>query len=179
MTIAPAAAADLEPIRRLLDSQGLPGSDLDQRSLQTFLVQRDEGRIAGVVGLDPLGSVALLRSLVVCPERRSAGLGGELLAAAEAQALRLGFSALYLLTTDAERYFAARGYRRLERLRQTLWRLDARDAALAATLLKLPFAELVPAAVDCTDAVAALHDSGIACPDVEALLTPYLVRLRS
>jgi amino acid adenylation domain-containing protein/thioester reductase-like protein len=67
----------------------------------------------------------------------------------------------------------------LERLRQTLWRLDARDAALAATLLKLPFAELVPAAVDCTDAVAALHDSGIACPDVEALLTPYLVRLRS
>jgi N-acetylglutamate synthase-like GNAT family acetyltransferase len=115
MTIAPAAAADLEPIRRLLDSQGLPGSDLDQRSLQTFLVQRDEGRIAGVVGLDPLGSVALLRSLVVCPERRSAGLGGELLAAAEAQALRLGFSALYLLTTDAERYFAARGYRRLER----------------------------------------------------------------
>lgn len=115
MPIAPAIAEDLEPIRQLLDGQGLPNSDIDERSLNTFLVLRDEQQIFGLVGLDVLGSVAMLRSLVVRSEFRSAGLGGQLVAAAEAHALKLGLSTLYLLTTDADRYFAAKGYRLLER----------------------------------------------------------------
>jgi len=115
MPIAPAAAQDLEAIRKLLEDQGLPGSDIDERSLETFLVLRDERRISGLVGLDPLGPHAMLRSLVVRPEWRSAGLGAQLVAAAEALALKLGITTLYLLTTDAERYFGAKGYRKLER----------------------------------------------------------------
>lgn len=115
MPIVPAAAADLELIRSLLDSQGLPSSDIDEKSLNTFLVLRDGKQISGLVGLNLLGSVAMLRSLVVRPEWRSAGLGAQLVAAAEAQAAKFGIAALYLLTTDADRYFAARGYRKLER----------------------------------------------------------------
>jgi amino-acid N-acetyltransferase len=113
--IAFAAAADLEPIRRLLEEQGLSGVDIDERSLNTFLVLRDHGQIVGIVGLDPLGPAAMLRSLVVHPHWRKSGRGGQLVAAAEALAVKLGVSALYLLTTDADHYFAAKGYRRLPR----------------------------------------------------------------
>lgn len=115
MPIVPAAAEDLEPIRQLLDSQGLPSSDIDEGSLKTFLVLHNEQQISGLVGLDPLGSVAMLRSLVVRQKWRNTSLGGQLVAAAEAHALKLGVSALYLLTTDADQYFAAKGYCKLER----------------------------------------------------------------
>lgn len=115
MPIVPATAEDLGLIRDLLDSQGLPSTDIGGKSLETFLVLRDGKQIFGLVGLDLLGSVAMLRSLVVRPEWRSAGLGAQLMAAAEAQATALGVAALYLLTTGADRYFAARGYRKLER----------------------------------------------------------------
>ena len=115
MPIVPATAEDLESIRGLLDSQGLPSSDIDAKSLASFLVWREGQQISGVVGLDLLGSVAMLRSLVVHPERRSAGLGAQLVAAAEALAARLAVSTLYLLTTDADRYFLAKGYRALQR----------------------------------------------------------------
>jgi len=115
MPITPATAEDLQPIRNLLDGQGLPSADIDQGSLKTFLVLRDEKQISGLVGLDLLGSIAMLRSLAVRPQCRSAGLGAQLLAAAEAHAVKLGISTLYLLTTDADRYFAAKGYRSLER----------------------------------------------------------------
>jgi protein-tyrosine-phosphatase/N-acetylglutamate synthase-like GNAT family acetyltransferase len=113
--IVPAAAKDLERIRALLDSQGLPSSDIDQASLKSFLVLRDDTQISGLVGLDLLGSIAMLRSLVVRPEWRSAGLGAQLVTAAEAEAVKQGVATLYLLTTDADRYFAAKGYRTLER----------------------------------------------------------------
>ena len=53
---------------------------------------------------------ALLRSLAVRADARGSGLGADLLAHAESQAAALGVDALYLLTTTAERFFAARGY---------------------------------------------------------------------
>ncbi len=115
MPITPARAEDLEAIRGLLDLQGLPSSDIDGDSLKTFLVLRDGGRIAGLVGLDLLGSVAMLRSLLVQAEWRGAGRGSQLVAEAEALARQLGLTTLYLLTTDADRYFADRGYRPLQR----------------------------------------------------------------
>lgn len=115
MPIVPATAEDLGPIRALLDSQGLRSSDIDQASLKSFLVLRDGTQISGLVGLDLLGSIAMLRSLVVRPEWRSAGLGAQLVTAAEALAVKQGIATLYLLTTDADRYFAAKGYRTLER----------------------------------------------------------------
>jgi amino-acid N-acetyltransferase len=115
MSIVPATAEDLGPIQGLLNGQGLPSADIEAHSLRTFLVLRDERQISGVVGLDPLGPVAMLRSLVVSETRRHGGLGSRMLAAAEDLAARLGVTDLYLLTTDAERYFAARGYRTIDR----------------------------------------------------------------
>src|SRR5690606_25859306 len=55
------------------------------------------------------------RSLAVAPRWRGAGLGAALVAAAEAEARRLGVRRLYLLTTTASAFFARLGYQRTAR----------------------------------------------------------------
>jgi amino-acid N-acetyltransferase len=107
---APAQPADLPAIRALLAASGLPGEDLTPVHLDSFWIRRDAGGLAGVVGLEPRGRAALLRSLAVRPDTRGHGFGADLLAHAESQAATLGVDALYLLTTTADRFFAAHGY---------------------------------------------------------------------
>jgi amino-acid N-acetyltransferase len=63
-----------------------------------------------LVGVELCGSSALLRSLVVRPEHRSAGLGAALVERAEAHARAHGARAIYLLTTTADSFFARLGY---------------------------------------------------------------------
>ena len=134
MDIGSARADELLPLTRLLESAGLPTSDLAATSLVHFLALRDGRTLVGVVGLDVVGEIALLRSLVVDPARRERGLGGELVRAAEAHAAQHGVRQLYLLTTTADRFFASRGYVRADRA-------SAPDA-----IRRMPqFAELCPA----------------------------------
>jgi N-acetylglutamate synthase-like GNAT family acetyltransferase len=64
----------------------------------------------GIVGFELCGPDALLRSLVVMPERRSLGIGAKLVAHAEREAYAQGVTAVYLLTTTAEAFFLRRGY---------------------------------------------------------------------
>jgi GNAT superfamily N-acetyltransferase len=94
---------------QLLGESGLPAADLTPRHLEHFFVRRMGGRIVGVVGLEPAGGAALLRSLAVDSRRRGNGLGRMLVQHAEGHARELGAETLYLLTTTAERFFAARG----------------------------------------------------------------------
>ena len=110
MGIERARPEDEAAIRQLIESAGLPTADIAAASLAHFLVLRDDGALAGVVGLDPAGDVSMLRSLAVAPEARGKGYGRLLVSAAEAAARGLGIRRLYLLTTTADRYFAARGY---------------------------------------------------------------------
>ncbi len=63
-----------------------------------------------MVGVELCGASALLRSLVVRPEHRSAGLGAALVEHAETYARACGARAMYLLTTTAESFFERRGY---------------------------------------------------------------------
>jgi amino-acid N-acetyltransferase len=133
MSVAAVRAADLTAIRALLAASGLPGEDLTPAHLDSFWVCRDAGGLAGVVGLEPRGRTALLRSLAVRADARGYGLGADLLAHAESQAAALGVDALYLLTTTAERFFAARGYA-----------TTTRDAAPPEIQATAEFAELCP-----------------------------------
>ena len=64
----------------------------------------------GLVGLEFCGSNALLRSLVVAPSHRCAGLGAALVEHAEAHARARGAHAIFLLTTTAETFFKRHGY---------------------------------------------------------------------
>ena len=115
MNIQPAQHADLPAVCALLDMERLPASDLDQRAIERFLVWREDSRVDGIVGLELYGEVALLRSLVIAPQARGRGAGVALTRAAESRAAQMGANTIYLLTTSAERFFRARGYRNIDR----------------------------------------------------------------
>lgn len=112
--VVPTGQSDLEVIRAMLRDAGLPIDGLMAVATALF-VARDGDRIVGAVALERHGEDGLLRSLVVEPERRDMGLGAALLGAAEGEASRLGLGAVYLLTETASRFFAGRGYDRIDR----------------------------------------------------------------
>ncbi len=108
MTIAPLGPECRAEVIRLLEANRLPVSDLTDRIEMLGVWQ--ESRLVGVVGLEPLGDVGLLRSLAVDASARGAGLGGRLVERLEALASGEGIGSLYLLTATAEAFFAQLGY---------------------------------------------------------------------
>ncbi len=117
----------------LLEAAGLPTEDLADDKLEHFFLAGDSAAPVGLVGLELFGRVALLRSLVVTPVSRTAGIGRQLVAHAEAYAASRGVRSIYLLTTTAEGFFAARGYSRVDR-----------DTAPAPIRSTREFADLCP-----------------------------------
>ena len=110
VTTRPAVEADFERAREWLAGAGLPTADLTPAHLRNFLIATAAAGPVGMIGLEQFGAIGLLRSLVVDPHKRSAGLGRKLVDALEAKAARDGIRELWLLTIDADAYFAARGY---------------------------------------------------------------------
>ena len=100
---------------RLLEQANLPTADLTDERLADFYFAGDADALLGIVGLELWPPHALLRSLAVDGQSRSAGLGSALLAHAEARARDRGVRSLYLLTTTAEPFFRTRGFMRAER----------------------------------------------------------------
>ncbi|HEY0685701.1 MAG TPA: arsenic resistance N-acetyltransferase ArsN2 [Steroidobacter sp.] len=94
----------------LLESAHLPASDLTDAHMEHFFYIGSAESPDAIVGVELHGSDALLRSLVVSPERRSQGLGRKLVEHAEAHACEHGAVTMYLLTTTAERFFLSNGY---------------------------------------------------------------------
>lgn len=117
-TIALAAArpGDVPAIAALLCEAELPHEDFATH-LAHFLVARRADEVVGAVGFERHGRAALLRSLVVAPAQRCAGLGGRLVSRLTAEARRIGVTRFYLLTTTAEAFFAKRGFRQITRSR--------------------------------------------------------------
>ena len=99
----------------LLRAAELPTEDLTDSHLQHFFMASSPNVAVGLVGLELHGCDALLRSLVVDPNSRTKGIGSQLVEHAETYARARGVASLYLLTTTAERFFAHRGYARVER----------------------------------------------------------------
>ena len=133
-----ASTADLSKVRALLRTCELPEIDLDLGHMGDFLVLRAGDRLVGCVGLERTGDAGLLRSLAVAHELRGTGLGDELLRAIEARAVAAGVQRLFLLTTTAPNFFAARGYLPCPRT-------DAPDAIRALS----EFASICPASATC------------------------------
>lgn len=113
MHIAPHPAES--EVKRLLAAAQLPTLDITPEHMKHFFGAWEGANLEGVVGLELLGSVALLRSLAVSDSRRGSGLGSALVAQAEQYALAQGVRSLFLLTTTAESYFTQRGYAPLPR----------------------------------------------------------------
>lgn len=105
----------LSAVKGLLESVALPCSDLTEQHLDHFLYCGPADGLTGLVGLEIYGPHALLRSLAVVASARSTGLGSALLSRAEAHARAQNVHEIYLLTTTAQAFFEARGYRVIPR----------------------------------------------------------------
>ena len=99
----------------LLSQCGLPSDDIRDEYLPNFVLASVGESPIGVAGLQVFGQTALVRSVGVVPEHRQHGVASALLSALEAKARELGVTDLYLLTNDAQQYFAKYGYTELSR----------------------------------------------------------------
>lgn len=108
------SADDLRAIRALLESAGLPTSDLVSARPE-FVAIRDGGALVAAGALQRFGPSALLRSVVVSAERRGMGLGHSIVLAVERAAQEANIERLILLTQTAAPFFARHGYRVIDR----------------------------------------------------------------
>ena len=126
-----AVESDLTTARKLLAAAGLPIADLTTEHLA--LIAEKDGVVAGLIGLEQFKKTGLLRSLVIAEEFRNAGLGGVLVGALEQLACEKQIVELWLLTIDADDWFASLGYR-----------TRSRDSAPAAIRSTAEFSSLCP-----------------------------------
>jgi len=105
-----ARAEDIPRIEALITGEHLPAYGLDE-FLGTFFVLADGEHIVGCAGLEVYGEAALLRSVVVAPERRRRDEGRRLVEAALAEARRRGVARVYLFTMNAGAFFGRLGFR--------------------------------------------------------------------
>ena len=113
--IRPAHREDMVGVRTVLSATALaePARD-DQHG--TFFVLRNEHGPAGCVALEVLGDDAVLRALAVDPAARGAGYGWMLADMAVTHARWRGVRRIYLLTSSASDFFAAKfGFRVVDR----------------------------------------------------------------
>lgn len=114
ITIAPATAEDLDAIKALLESSGLPTAGVDEH-WKTFIVAREEGAVVACGGAEAYQFAALIRSIAVAPTHRSHGLGRRIVRQLLDRLASRGLREFYLLTTTAEEYFRKRGFKPIDR----------------------------------------------------------------
>ncbi len=113
-TIRAARRDDYDAVAALLRANDLPLDGVPP-DLDAFLVAESGGRVAGVIGLELYGADALLRSAVVDGAMRGTGVGAVLVDRILAEGGRRGASAIWLLTTTAERWFPRFGFTEVAR----------------------------------------------------------------
>lgn len=95
-------------ILTLLESQNLPVSDVSDQIL--FYKWMDENIVSGYAGTEVFGKTALLRSVVILPEKQKAGTGREMITDLLDHLKKSGISEVYLLTATAEGFFSKLGF---------------------------------------------------------------------
>ena len=114
MKLRSAKNSDLVAVEHLLGASNLPVDGV-RDNFANFVVAEDEGTVAGAIGLEKYGNVALLRSAVVSAPYRSTGVGRRLVEQLLERAEEAGVDEVYLLTTTAENYFPKFGFTRTTR----------------------------------------------------------------
>ena len=94
--------------QQLLASAGLPTDDLGE--VDCAWRARHGAELIAAAGVQCQGEHRLLRSMVVAPDHRGAGLGGRLLANIESDLRQDGVRTVWLLTTGAADFFQRHGY---------------------------------------------------------------------
>lgn len=101
--------------KALLLEAGLPTEDLLDGGARFYALGDGDRKAAAFAGLEAFGVDALVRSVVVPLAGRGAGLGGQIVERLAELAGAYGIEALWLLTTDAEAFFAAHGFTPVDR----------------------------------------------------------------
>jgi UDP-N-acetylmuramate: L-alanyl-gamma-D-glutamyl-meso-diaminopimelate ligase len=114
-SIRPAHRDDMAAIRQVLAMTSLDEPARDEQQGEFFVLRNEDGSV-GCVSLEVLGDDAILRALAVDPKFRGAGYGWVLADMAVNQARWRGVRRIYLLTTTASDFFAAKfGFRVVDR----------------------------------------------------------------
>lgn len=104
-----ATAGDERAVAALLAAEGLPAAGSGE--ISTYFQVIDDGQdVVAAAGIESHGTEALLRSVVVAPAHRDRGLARRLTERMVGEARNRGHRALYLLTMDADGYFARLGF---------------------------------------------------------------------
>jgi amino-acid N-acetyltransferase len=111
----PTASAGFIGMRGTLEKNNLPVDDLGGDGQRYFSLVDEGGAAFGYGGLEGQGADQLLRSLIIYPTARGTGMGRALVRLLEAKAREEGAQRLWLLTTDAEKYFRRLGYKTVDR----------------------------------------------------------------
>lgn len=135
--IRSATERDRDAIHALLSVAGLPTADLDTAHAR-FVVADDGSAVLGAAAIEPYGTTALVRSVVVSPTARNRGLGQALVRKLEEFARAEGFAQLVLLTETARIFFERQGYTVIDRA-----------SAPAAVHASAEFRSLCPASATC------------------------------
>ncbi len=139
--LRPAHADDLSAVRALLATAQLPIEGIEDQFGDGYVIAEQGNDVVGVAGIEPHGAHALLRSVAVSPESRSGGIGAALVLDRLRWAEESGVQSIYLLTTDAARYFHRHGFRALAREEAPAEIQASREFSVAcpesATLMRL------------------------------------------
>ena len=114
MRIERSSAADVDAVEGLLRAANLP-LDGAADAFSLGVVARDGDDVIAAAAIERYGEAGLLRSVVVAGDRRGAGVGREIVTAAESLARDAGIHDLYLLTETAVDWFPRLGYEVVER----------------------------------------------------------------
>ncbi len=115
--LRPATNRDRDAIEALLRAAQLPTegvADILRAKAADFVVAEQGGGVVGAGGLEMTADGALLRSVVVRDDLRSAGVGRRIVERLVHEADCRGV-ALYLLTTTADNWFPRFGFDRVDR----------------------------------------------------------------
>ena len=109
-----ATPADFGGIIRLLQASQLPTGDLSSDLPHFFVIEKD-GEIIASAGVEIYRNLGLIRSVAVDEDYRKRSLATILLDRLMSYVSVQQITALYLITTTAERYFAQKGFHSVNR----------------------------------------------------------------
>jgi amino-acid N-acetyltransferase len=110
ITVTRIDGTELERVRLRLLSDGMPVRNLVRQQVHFFTATTETGAQIGWGGLEVSGADALLRAVLVNPVLRGIGAGRALVEALLVEAARLKVTTVWLLTTEAEGFFAGLGF---------------------------------------------------------------------
>ena len=138
MNIVPASQNSFSAAIELLKNNNLPTEDINPGT-QLFVVEEGDNVIA-TVAVEYDYNDALLRSLSVSEEKRSSGIGAELVDFIEDYVRKQGVRTIYILTTTAAGFFSRRGYTLIDRSNVPQFIKDTKEysviCASSSTLMK-------------------------------------------